>query len=273
MFKSDLLPLSLPLLNAAGSLGFMPDRRGPVDLGELGAFITNPISLQPRSPAQGTRLLDFPGGFLLHTGYPNPGFKKVLQHFGGYWARSPLPVLVHLLAEDPGEISEMVRRLEAVEGVIGVEIGIPPLASASLAAAMLQAAQGELPVVLRLPLERAAELAQAFAGSGPFAESYQRSGFGLTAFSLAPPRGMLPDQDGRLVQGRLYGPAIFPVAMAAVRFLVELGLPVFGAGGLYGQPQVAAMLAAGAVAVQLDSFLWRSAGNMGIPTVPLGDSQ
>ena len=50
--------LTPPLMNAAGSLGFAPDMRTPVDMSKLGAFITNPISLGPRSPAQGKR---FPG--------------------------------------------------------------------------------------------------------------------------------------------------------------------------------------------------------------------
>ena len=72
-----------PLMNAAGSLGFAPDRRGPIALEQLGAFVTNPVSLRPRTPAQGARLLPFPGGFLLHSGHPNPGFNRVVRRCAG----------------------------------------------------------------------------------------------------------------------------------------------------------------------------------------------
>jgi dihydroorotate dehydrogenase (NAD+) catalytic subunit len=85
----------------------------------MGAFITNPVSLRPRTPAQGPRLLPFPGGFLLHSGNPNPGLRRVIQLYAGRWARSPLPVVVHLLAESPAEVSEMAERLERVDGVAG----------------------------------------------------------------------------------------------------------------------------------------------------------
>ena len=70
------LPFRSPFLNAAGSLGFAPDPHSPLDLSRLGAFITNPVSSQPRTPASGPRYLPFSGGFLLHTGHPNPGLTR-----------------------------------------------------------------------------------------------------------------------------------------------------------------------------------------------------
>ncbi len=77
MAKHDLT-FEPPIMNAAGVLGFFPDRHGPIDWGMLGAFITNPISLSPRTPAHGSRFEAYPGGFLLHTGYPNPGLSLVI---------------------------------------------------------------------------------------------------------------------------------------------------------------------------------------------------
>lgn len=232
-------------MNAAGVLGFGPDARGPVDLARLGAFVTNPISLEPHTPAAGTRCLTFPGGFLLHTGYPNPGIHTALRDWRVRWGRASLPVLVHLLAKGVDDTAYMVQRLEAVEGVAGVELGIPPDASFELARAMVQAAQGELPLVVRLPLERAMELAHAVLEAG------------LAVVSLGPPRGALPDRSGSLVHGRLYGPGVLPIALAAVRNLVQMGLTVIGAGGIYSLQDADSMLAAGAHAVQLDAVLWR----------------
>ena len=53
----------------------------------------------------------------------------------------------------------MVRRLETVEGVAGIELGLPSGVDTRAACALAQAAGGELPVIVRLPVERAAELA------------------------------------------------------------------------------------------------------------------
>ena len=234
-----------PLMNAAGSLGFAPDRRGPIALERLGAFVTNPVSLRPRTPAQGARLLPFRGGFMLHSGHPNPGLRRVVQRHAARWARSPLPVVVHLLAENPADVRSMVVRLEAVEGVGGIELGLPPGCDPATMLALLSAAQGELPLIVRLPLEQAGPLAMALAGSG------------VAALSLAAPRGALPGPGGGLAHGRLYGPAVLPIALNAVGAACLGGLPVIGAGGVFQPGDVGAMFAAGAAAVQLDVVLWR----------------
>jgi len=244
MPKFDLL-LPLPVMNAAGSLGFAPNPEGGVNLDQFGAFVTNPISLRPRLPAQNRRFMPFPGGFLLHTGLPNPGFREALRRYKRRWERSPLPVIVHLLAESQQALRTMARRLEGIAGVVGVEISLPPGVDAQTAGELIQAAAGELPVVARLPLENALELGWALAASG------------AAAFSLAPPRGRLPDAQGIARGGRLYGPAVFPQALYLVEQLARGLLPVIGAGGIYTAQDRDAMLAAGATAVQLEAALWR----------------
>ena len=243
------LVIDPPVMNAAGSLGFAPELHGPVDLKRLGAFVTNPVSLGARSPAQARGCLPYPGGFLLHSGHANPGLKVVLRRYAGRWRRSSVPVLVHLLGQGTDETGRMVRQMEGLAGVAGFELGLPPQADAQTAAGMVAAASGELPVILRLPLERAAELAPDIVASA--------KGTSLAAFSLGPPRGALPGLQGELVHGRLYGPAVFPLALAALHAVRRAGLPVIAAGGIYRPEQVEALLAAGASAVQLDTVLWR----------------
>ena len=243
MLKLDI-NLNAPLMNAAGSLGFAPEARQMEVFVGLGAFITNPISLGERTPARGPRLLPYPGGYLLHSGHPNPGLSAVIRRFAERWARSPRPVYVHVLGQTSAEVSRMVQALEGLEGVAGIELGLPPQADEAQCRTLIQAALGELPVIARLPFETALTLAESLAESG------------AAAFSLSAPRGMLKAPNGELVSGRLYGPAVFPHALALAAQLSQLGLPLISAGGATKRADADAMLAAGAVAVQLDSVLW-----------------
>ena len=246
MAKHDFM-IAPPWMNAAGSLGFHPDLHSSMDWSRLGTFVTNPISLTPRTPANGTRFATFPGGFLLHTGFPNPGLTSILRREAVKWQRSPVPVIVHLLASNPDEIAQCVRRLEGIEGVTGLELGVSSDVRPADLSMLIQAALGELPLIVRLPMERALELG---------AESIQA---GADAISLAPPRGAIPLEDG-ILQGRLYGPAVYPLALRVVRELTAMSIATIGAGGIYTRVEAEAMLSAGALAVQLDSILWLNAG-------------
>lgn len=243
MPKTELV-LQNPLMNAAGTLGFFPDLKSPIEFSMLGGFVTNPISWEPRTPARGERFIQFPGGYLLHTGYPNPGFKAIIRLFSQRWARSPLPIIVHLLAHDANTLKRMVSQLEGIEGVYAIEIGLPPEIDPDSAYQMVMAALGELAVIVRLPFEFSPDLLNAIGSTE------------INAISLAPPRGTLPATDGSLVSGRLYGPGLYPQALERIKKLAQIKMPVIGGGGVYTLEDSRVFLEIGAVAVQLDSVLW-----------------
>lgn len=249
--KIDLY-LDPPVMNAAGTLGFAPNPRGLLDLNLFGAFVTNPISLAARSPASGRRYQHMAGGFLLHTGHPNPGLSRVIRQQRRSWAQASIPVIVHLLAQTPAEVSQMVLRLEGLENVMGIELGLPPAIDKEAAQALVQAAAGELPIIARVHLEQVlAEASQVL----PLVENMLAAG--AAAISLGALRGTLAQSDGSRFSGRLYGPAVFPLALRAVENLAAEGLPIIAAGGIYQPADQQAMLSAGAQAVQLDACLWR----------------
>ncbi|RPJ37077.1 MAG: hypothetical protein EHM21_18465 [Chloroflexi bacterium] len=214
----------------------------------MGAFITNPLSLAPRTPAAERGLCSYPGGALLHSGLPNPGLSRVIRRYAVRWEQSSLPVWVHLIGSNPDEIHQMVQRLEGREGIMAIELGLPPETRGDSALAFVEAAFGEIPLVVHLPLTMACE---------PWLNELPR--LGASAISLGAPRGTLPAQGSKngLLNGRLYGPALFPLIMAAVQSTRRLGLQVIAGAGIYRRQDAAALLQAGAWAVQLDTVLWR----------------
>ncbi len=252
--KRDLY-FSKPLMNAAGSLGFAPDFRSLEDFGSLkgfGAFVTNPFSLRPRLPAAQPALLPFPGGFLLHTGLPNPGLSAGIRKYAAKWNKSELPVIVHLMADRPEETQIMVRMLEEIENVMAVELGFAPLLADDIILLTLEMCLGELPLIFCLPIEQVLSL-------GP-----RLVELGADAISIASPRGALMTE--RLITGRLFGASLFPQTLETVHNAAKLGLPIIGAGGVWTKENAGAMLSAGALAVQADAVLWNPAFSLTAPT-------
>lgn len=248
MPKRDLY-FRTPILNAAGMLGFAPDFRSLADFGnlanELGAFVTNPLSWRPRRVTAYPAAVEYPGGFLLHTGLPNPSLSTAVKKYARKWADSSLPIIVHLMADRPEETARMVESLENVENVMAAELGFAPLLTDDIILTSLEMSLGELPLIVSLPMEDAVRLAPRVIEKG------------AAAVSLSTPRGSLNTEDGKLITGRLYGPSLFPQSLEIVRRLAGAGVPVIGAGGVYTREQAEVMKEAGAMAVQLDSVLWR----------------
>ncbi len=241
--KRDLY-FSKPLINAAGSLGFAPDSRNGIPLDSFGAFVTNPLSLRPRLPATHPAVIEYPGGFLLHTGLPNPGFNATLKKYSAKWKRADLPIIIHLMADRPEEAKHMVRELEIVENVMAVQLGFAPLLADDIILLTLEMCLGEMPLIFALPQEQILTLGPRLIENG------------AEAISLAAPRGAVYDKAGNLVTGRLFGRSLFPRSLDMVRSAVMIGLPVIGSGGVWTDADVESMLKAGAIAVETDTRLW-----------------
>ncbi|MEW6086151.1 MAG: hypothetical protein AB1607_16295 [Chloroflexota bacterium] len=245
--KRDLY-FSNPLMNAAGSLGFAPDLRVLQELGgllQLGAFVTNPISLRPRLPTAQPTVLEYSGGFLLHTGLPNPGIHVALKKYTAKWTRSELPIIVHLMADRPEETQQMVRLLESQENVMAVELGFAPLLADDIILLTLEMCVGELPLIFSLPVEQVLSLGPRLIQEG------------AQAISIVAPRGSLVTD--HLITGRLFGPSLFPQTLHVVESAAKLGIPIIGAGGVWSKENADGMLSVGALAVQVDAALWNPA--------------
>ena len=250
--KRDLY-FSKPVMNAAGSLGFTPDKRTGISLDSFGAFVTNPFSLRPRLPAAGPELIVYPGGFLLHTGLPNPGMNAGLKKYSAKWSRADLPIIVHLMADRPEETQRMVRMLESQENVMAAELGFAPLLADDIFMLTLEMCVGELPLIFSLPVEQVLSLGPRLVQAG------------AQAISISAPRGALATDSSSLITGRLYGPSLFPQTLETVSNAAKLGLPIIGSGGVWSKENADAMLSVGALAVQVDAILWNPASTFLAP--------
>jgi dihydroorotate dehydrogenase (NAD+) catalytic subunit len=115
-------------------------------------------------------------------------------------------------------------------------------------------AEGDLPVIVRIPFTGVDALAPLLADNGADA---------LTL--TAPPRAVLPaseipENNGirRYLRGRLYSPALFPLLLNILaHWCAKLPVPVIACGGIASLEDAIACLELGATALQVDALLWR----------------
>jgi len=245
------LVLARPYVNTAGFMGFYPDAKYSRLWQHLGAFITNPISSRARKPADNRTCLPYPGGILLHSGLPNPGFEVVLKKYALRWSRSVLPIIVHLIAQDLETINYMTRRLETCENVAAIELGFSPTMGKEEIEALILAAQCELPLLAYLSLGQSTAMVSRLAD------------LPLTMLHLGEFRGFLPGKDGSLVSGRLFGPSLLPQVIENVTTLSGFGVEIMAGGGVYSKADAEYLFKAGAKVVALDTLLWYGDGNCG----------
>ncbi len=251
--KRDLY-FSKPLMNAAGSLGFFPNLRDFENLGGLfGAFVTNPLSLRPRQPTTEPTVIEYQGGFLLHTGLPNPGIHAALKKYSAKWTRSDLPIIVHLMADRPEETQNMVRMLESQENVMAVELGFAPLLANDILMLTLEMCLGEIPLIFSLPVEQVLSVGPRLIQDG------------AQAISISAPRGALVNENKQVTTGRLFGPALFAQTLDTDQSDAKLGIPIIGSGGVWSKENADTMLSVGALAVQVDAALWNPASSLSAP--------
>jgi len=273
------LVLANPVMPAAGCFGFGTEYAHLVEVEALGAVVVGPVTARPRRGAKPPRTLPLPssqgglGGVLLHTGLANPGVAAVVRRYGRAWARSPVPVIVHVAGTSPDEAASCCQRLASIEAVAGIELGLPDTADGSTELAevfdaitdVIRAARAAAsqPLIVRLPLAWADALCEAAVEVGADA---------LTV--AAPPRGTVwhetrffPENlvsiPTHFVTGRLYGQFVLPLALRALRRVAELvPVPLIGCGGIHGVADGLAFLRAGATAIQVSGALWRDPASL-----------
>ena len=254
------LVLSNPILVASGTFGHGVEYADIVDVDRLGAIVCRSTTLRPRTGNPPPRITETAGGLLDAVGLQNLGIDTVLERYAGTWAGWRVPVIVNIAATAVRDYVEVVRRLEGVPGVAGVELNLSspdagrggrPFAVDAVAAAEVTAAvrrATDLPVLVKLSpdVTDIRPIARALADSGADA---------LTAINTLSGLAVAVDRRGLFFEhgyGGLSGPALKPIALRAVYEVAQaVRIPVVAVGGVTALADVLDFLAVGAVAVQV----------------------
>jgi dihydroorotate dehydrogenase (NAD+) catalytic subunit len=250
------LALRNPLLAGPGTVGYGREHAKTLQVERLGAIVTNTTTLHGRPGNWQPRLAETPSGIILNTGVQNPGLRTVIRRHGLAWRRMHVPVILSLAAEDTEAFAACAELAEETDSGAALDLEPDLLIAGVDMVRVVDVVRGitSLPLIVRLPVAPAQSLADVIADLGAV---------GCDAVATGSPwPGLLIDTPSKKpwMRGGLMGPAIRPLALALVHDLLQLLDPehitVIAAGGISSAADVAAFLAAGAAAVQLDTVIY-----------------
>jgi dihydroorotate dehydrogenase (NAD+) catalytic subunit len=266
------LVLRNPILVASGTFGYGIEYGEVVDVQRLGAICCKGTTLKARIGNPTPRVTETPAGMLNSIGLQNPGVDAVIAKYSETWAAWQVPVIVNVAGESVADYVEVVRRLEGVPGIAGIELNIscPNVGKGGLQFAIDAEAAGSVTAAVRratdLPL--LVKLSPNVADVRPIARSIADAGAdALTAVNTLSGIAIGPSRTRPLlgnIYGGLSGPAIKPVALRVVYEVSQVvDIPVVAIGGVTDLADVLDFLAAGAVAVQVGTAIFAD------PTLPV----
>ncbi len=252
------LRLKNPVIAASGTFGYGVEFASLLDLNELGGLVTKGLSREPMAGNPPPRLAETPAGMLNSVGLQNMGVDAFVRQKLPQLRSFGTAIIANVFGESVEDYVEVVRRLEAAEGLAAYElnlscpntsrggmiIGSDPGLTHEVTAAVKNVCRR--PVVVKLTPNAAdiAPLAQAAEAAGADALSLINTFVGMQMPAGGPtlPRGT----------GGLSGPAIHSLAVRFVNQAVQaVRIPVIGIGGIVCGADAAEFLRAGAVAVEV----------------------
>jgi dihydroorotate dehydrogenase (NAD+) catalytic subunit len=266
------LVMANPILVASGTFGYGIEYRDVVEVDRLGAICCKGTTLKPRIGNITPRVTETPGGMLNSIGLQNPGVDAVIEKYAETWTGWKTPVIVNVAGESVADYVEVVRRLDGVPGVAGIELNIscPNVGRGGLQFAIDAGAAGEVTAAVRratdLPL--LVKLSPNVADVRPIARAIADAGAdALTAINTLSGIAVAATRTKPLlgnIYGGLSGPAIKPVALRIVYEVSQIvDIPVVAIGGITELADVLDFLAVGAVAVQVGTAIFAD------PTLPV----
>ncbi len=260
----ELGPLKLknPVIAASGTFGYGEEYAGVIPLESLGAVITKGLSLRPCNGNPPPRLAETPSGMLNAIGLENVGLENFFQEKLPFLSKVRSPVLVNIFGNSIQEYVEIAKRLQAVEGIAGLEINISCPNLKAGGAIFASEARSVFRVISKI---RRATSAFIMAKLSPNVSDITKIALaaeeaGADAVSLINTiTGMIIDVKKRApilgnITGGLSGPAIKPIGLRMVWQVSQVThIPVVGIGGICSAEDALEYLIAGAAAVEVGS--------------------
>jgi dihydroorotate dehydrogenase (NAD+) catalytic subunit len=253
------LRLPNPILVASGTFGYAREMQGLVDLSRLGGILPKTITPRPRIGNAPWRTVETSGGMLNSIGLDNDGLEAFIERHLPYLGGLGVPIIVSIAGGNYDEFVQMAARLDGRREVAAIELNIscpnvshgvdlgtdPEMCERVVRGAV--AACGH-PILAKLTpnVTDIVSIAQAAEAGGADAISLINTCLGM-AVDWRNRRPLLGN-----VLGGLSGPAIKPIALAAVyRVAGAVKTPLVGIGGIASIDDVMEFLVTGASAVQI----------------------
>jgi dihydroorotate dehydrogenase (NAD+) catalytic subunit len=255
-----------PIWTASGTAGTGEEIEQWCDPRRLGAMVTKSVSLRPRSGHPYPRTAETASGMLNCIGLQNKGIESFIADELPRLKRMPTRAVINIVGESIEELVELATRLSDTDGVDclelnlscpnvarGIDQGSDPVWVGDCVGAVRRSTRLPLIVKLTPNTNDIAMLARAAADSGADAISAINTLVGMAInHNTFKPR--LSN-----ITGGLSGPAIKPVALAAVfKIARAVKIPVVGIGGIMTGRDAAEFMIAGASAVQVGTALFRN---------------
>ena len=243
------------LLNASGCLDALtaPDVARTLD-----AFVTKTVTPEPRDGNAPVRIAETDVGMLNSIGLANPGIDRFLTRVLPQLGRLGVPIWVSVGGFAADEYAEICSRLDDHAEVAAIELNVscpnvesPAQGAAQIVASARLATRKPLWAKLSTAVPDVTEVARAAQDAGADGLSLINTlrGLAVGERTLRPILGP--------VTGGLSGPALKPIALAAVYACHRaVGLPIVGMGGVRTARDVLDFVAVGARHVALGTTLF-----------------
>jgi dihydroorotate dehydrogenase (NAD+) catalytic subunit len=243
------------LLNASGCLDALT---APDVARSLDAFVTKTVTPLPREGNSPVRIAETDVGMLNSIGLANPGIDRFLTRSLPGLEQLGVPIWVSVGGFETSDYAEICSRLDDYESVDAIELNVscpnvdaPAEDTAQIVAASRLATRKPLWAKLSPAVPDIGEVAKAAQAGGADGLSLVNTirGLKLDAGSLRPTLG--PGQGG------LSGPALKPIALAAVATSYRATrMPIVGMGGIRTGLDALEFIAAGARHVAVGTALF-----------------
>jgi len=254
------ISLKTPVLAASGTFGYGIEFEEIVDLNALGGLVTKGLSREPIAGNPSPRLWHTQSGMMNSVGLQNVGVAAFLRDKLPKLRRYSVPVFANVFGYSIEDYVEVVRALEAAEGIAAYELNVscPNTKKGGMFFSSDPALLAEVVASVRSIARRPVivKLSPNVARIEPFAKAAEEVGADAVSLINTVVSFALDVETGkpRIAAGfaGLSGPAIKPLALRMVaEAAAVVKIPVIGLGGIATGHDAAEFLLAGASAVQV----------------------